>query len=89
MLIHKMILTDESMRPIAVQIPYNEWLEIELVIKNQTPKKSHISHLSGTIKLSEDPVEYQQENSQRMAVIQLLDTNHSFVNNPHIKCQTL
>lgn len=32
MQIHKMILTDENMRPVAVQIPYKEWLEIETVI---------------------------------------------------------
>ncbi len=29
MLIHKMILSDENMRPIAVQIPYKEWLELK------------------------------------------------------------
>lgn len=60
MLIHKMILTDENMHPVAVQIPYKEWLEIEIAIKNTKIKKSHIAHLSGTIKLSEDPLKYQQ-----------------------------
>jgi hypothetical protein len=27
--IHKKILTDEAMRPLAVQIDYQDWLEIE------------------------------------------------------------
>lgn len=61
MLIHKMILTDENMRPVAVQIPYNEWLEIEIAINEKRNKKSHIAHLSGTIKLPEDPVKYQRK----------------------------
>jgi len=60
MQIHKMILTDENMHPVAVQIPYKEWLEIELFIGKNTKKKSQISHLSGTLKLSEDPLKYQR-----------------------------
>lgn len=60
MLIHKMLLTDENMRPVAVQIPYSEWLEIEMVIGKKTKKKGRIAHLSGTIKLSEDPIIYQR-----------------------------
>jgi hypothetical protein len=60
MQIHKMLLTDENMRPIAVQIPYNEWLEIELVIGKKVQKKGHIAHLAGSIKLSEDPLIYQK-----------------------------
>lgn len=60
MLIHKMILTDENMNPVAVQIPYKEWLQIEVAISNKKTYKSHISHLSGSIKLSEDPLQYQQ-----------------------------
>ena len=60
MLIHKMILTDENMRPIAVQIPYKEWLEIERAIGPTKIKKSRIAHLSGTINLSEDPLEFQR-----------------------------
>lgn len=60
MLIHKMILTDENMHPVAVQIPYKEWLEIEIAISNKKVKKSHIAHLSGTIELSVDPLQYQQ-----------------------------
>ena len=60
MLIHKMILTDENMHPVAVQIPYKEWLEIEIAMSNKKIKKSQIAHLSGTIKLSEDPLQYQR-----------------------------
>jgi hypothetical protein len=60
MLIHKMILTDENMHPVAVQIPYKEWLEIELLMSKMQIKKSRIAHLSGTIKLTEDPLQYQR-----------------------------
>ena len=60
MTIHKMILTDENMKPVAVQIPYTEWLQIELLLGKKKKKKVHLSHLSGTIKLSEDPVQYQR-----------------------------
>lgn len=59
MMIHKMILSDENMKPIAVQIPYKEWLEIENVIGGKHQKKSKIAHLAGSIKLSEDPLDYQ------------------------------
>ena len=60
MIIHKMILSDENMRSIAVQIPYSEWLEIESAIGDKNKKKSTIAHLSGKIKLSEDPIKYQR-----------------------------
>lgn len=55
-----MLLTDENMQPVAVQIPYKEWLEIEIVIGKSGQKKGQISHLAGTIKLSEDPLNYQK-----------------------------
>lgn len=61
MQIHKMILSDENMKPVAVQIPYKEWLEIELAISKVQTKKSHISHLYGSIKLSKDPLQYQRD----------------------------
>ena len=54
-----MFLTDENMRPIAVQIPYTEWLQIEILIGKKKKKRSRISHLAGTISLSEDPLEFQ------------------------------
>lgn len=60
MLIHKLILTDENKHPVAVQIPYEEWLAIELAMGKMQIKKSRISHLSGTIKLPEDPLQYQR-----------------------------
>ena len=56
-----MLLTDENMRPIAVQIPYKEWLEIESLIGSPKKKKTNISKLAGTIKLSEDPVKFQRK----------------------------
>jgi hypothetical protein len=55
-----MILTDENMHPVAVQIPYKEWLEIELAIGLRKKKKSNIARFSGSLKLPEDPMKYQK-----------------------------
>ncbi len=55
-----MLLTDENMRPVAVQIPYSEWLEIEMVIENNLKKRGRIAHLAGSIQLPEDPLKYQK-----------------------------
>lgn len=60
MLIHKMILTDENQCPVAVQIPYKEWLEIEIALSTKNIKKSNIAYLFGAIKLSEDPLQFQK-----------------------------
>lgn len=59
--IHKKIVTDETMHPVAVQIDYADWLEIEklLRVKKAIKKIAHLSHFAGTIKLTEDPLEYQ------------------------------
>jgi hypothetical protein len=62
--IHKKIVTDEAMRPIAVQIPYNDWLEIERLLQHELEKKpqkkQQLSRYAGTIHLTEDPVKYQR-----------------------------
>lgn len=60
MVIHKMLLTDENMQPIAVQIPYAEWLEIELLLGQKKTGKGNLNELSGTISINEDPVLYQR-----------------------------
>ena len=59
---HKKIVTDESLKPIAVQINYADWLKIErlLNLQNSTPKTVDLSSYSGTIKLTEDPLRYQK-----------------------------
>ncbi len=58
--IRKKILTNEKMRPIAVQISYKDWLKIEhqLCLIKPYPKKD-LSVYSGKLVLTEDPLEYQ------------------------------
>ncbi|NEQ34778.1 MAG: hypothetical protein F6K40_00015 [Okeania sp. SIO3I5] len=61
----KKIVTDETMRPVAVLIDYEDWQEIEKLLaiaqlKTQT-KSVDLSKYAGTIKLSIDPLEYQQQ----------------------------
>ena len=59
--IQKTILTDAAMQPIAVQIPYSDWLEIErqLELTGGSGKTVDPSRFSGVITLTEDPLEYQ------------------------------
>lgn len=59
--IHNRILTEEQMRPIAVQIDYADWLEIEraLSLPAGTPL-SDLEPFRGTIELPEDPVVFQR-----------------------------
>lgn len=60
--IHPKIVTDEKMHPIAVQIDYADWLEIQKIL-NQTKSKitKQLAKYAGTIDLSEDPLEYQKK----------------------------
>jgi hypothetical protein len=59
--IHKNIVTDEAMRPIAVQIDYADWIEIEQSLGpfDQTPRTTDPSQFAGVIALSEDPLAFQ------------------------------
>jgi hypothetical protein len=58
--IRKKIVTDESSRPIAVQIDYEDWLEIERsLILSPAAESGSISRFRGTIRLTEDPIAYQ------------------------------
>ena len=59
--IHKNIVTDERMRPIAVQIDYADWIEIEqsLGLMDQTSRTTDPSHFAGVITLTEDPLAFQ------------------------------
>ena len=59
----KKIVTDESMRPVAVLIDYEDWQKIEQILEasQQLEKeKFNIAKYAGVIKLTEDPLEYQQ-----------------------------
>lgn len=59
--IKKKILTDKAERPIAVQIEYSDWLEIErsLNLQAEEPRNTDLSRYEGIISLSEEPLEYQ------------------------------
>jgi hypothetical protein len=59
--IHKKIVTDEDMRPVAVQIDYADWLEIErlLQLRVEDSDTTDLSRYSGLVRLSEDPLDYQ------------------------------
>jgi hypothetical protein len=48
------------MQPVAVQIAYADWLEIEKTLAAaKTPVETDVSEFSGTIRLQEDPLAYQ------------------------------
>ncbi len=49
------------MRPVAVQIDYADWLAIEkqLGVVGELPE-SDLTRFSGTVRLQEDPLEYQR-----------------------------
>ena len=59
--IRKSVVTDESVRPIAVQIDYADWLEIErsLSLRSENEKTVDLSRFAGVMALDEDPLQYQ------------------------------
>ena len=59
--IRKNVVTDDAMRPIAVQIDYADWLEIEqsLNLNSEGTATVDLSNYEGVISLTEEPLEYQ------------------------------
>jgi hypothetical protein len=59
----KKIVTDESMRPVAVLIDYQDWQAIEknLAAYEQQDSTPELSDFAGTNQLTVDPLEYQQQ----------------------------
>lgn len=61
--IKKRVLTNDSNQPIAVQVDYADWLEIERILRERANGSSRasagISDLIGSVKLPEDPLRYQ------------------------------
>jgi PHD/YefM family antitoxin component YafN of YafNO toxin-antitoxin module len=60
----KQIVTDESMRPVAVLIDYQDWQKIEELLEAyelQEKEKVNLSKYAGVINLTVDPLEYQQQ----------------------------
>ncbi len=60
--IHKKFVLDENQNPIAVQIDYEDWLEIErlLDLQSEARKATDLSRYSGVIQLTEEPLDYQK-----------------------------
>jgi hypothetical protein len=60
--IRKKIVTDEDMRPVAVQIDYEDWLEIErqLGLGVPKPRVTNLARHRGVLTLPEEPLEYQR-----------------------------
>jgi len=59
--IRKRILTDDAQQPIAVQIDYADWLQIErsLNLEDGEVRISDLSRFDGVIPLTEDPLAFQ------------------------------
>ncbi len=60
----KKIVTDEAMRPVAVLIDYQDWQKIEEILEAyqlQQKEELNLNQYSGVIKLTQDPLEYQQQ----------------------------
>lgn len=59
--IRKKIIVDEDSRPIAVQIDYRDWLEIEQSLSPLKPRPAatNLARHAGAIALSEEPLAYQ------------------------------
>ncbi len=55
------VLTDEASKPVAVQIDYSDWLEIErcLDLRGNQKHSTDLSSHYGVIKLAEEPLKYQ------------------------------
>ena len=60
--IRKKIVTDEDHKPIEVVISYEDWLEIERLLKLEKPELRWVdlSQFAGTITITEDPLEFQR-----------------------------
>ncbi|MGH9397947.1 MAG: hypothetical protein ACRD18_13990 [Terriglobia bacterium] len=60
--IQKKIITDEARMPVAVQISYADWIEIERYLElgeGYPRREADPSRYSGVISLTEDPLNYQ------------------------------
>jgi hypothetical protein len=62
--VKKKIVTDEAMRPVAVLIDYQDWQKIEQILEAyqlQQKEEFNLNKYAGVIKLTQDPLEYQQQ----------------------------
>lgn len=60
--INPKILTDDKLKPVAVQIDYADWVQIKKLLGQQgaNGKAVDLSQFAGTVKWPEDGVEYQR-----------------------------
>ena len=60
--IKRKIVTDEAMQPVAVMIDYGDWQKIEQLLQSHDPggQPSSLEQYAGVLKLTEDPLAYQQ-----------------------------
>ena len=60
-IVSKRILSDESGRPVAVQMDYEEFLRLERAVEGIEPEDAHTQMMSvfGTVDWGEDGLEYQ------------------------------
>jgi hypothetical protein len=60
--IRKKLVTDENLRPVAVQIDYADWLRIEraLSVEANCVAAIDLAPYSGAVKLTEEPLHYQR-----------------------------
>ncbi|MCX8038615.1 MAG: hypothetical protein N3D11_16485 [Candidatus Sumerlaeia bacterium] len=59
--IHKKVLVDKDRRPVAVQIDYADWVEIESAL-NPLAAQAKVTdpmQFAGAVRLTENPLEYQ------------------------------
>lgn len=60
--IHHQVVTDEAFRPVAVVIPYTEWLTIEKLLAQPVEPTMNLNDLAGTLSDDgADPVVYQRQ----------------------------
>jgi len=70
--IHPKILTDDNMKPVAVQIDYADWVQIKKLLGRQDAngKAVDLSQFAGTVKWPEDGVEYQRRVREECSALQ-------------------
>lgn len=61
--IKRQIVTDSENRPVAVQVSYADWLEIERILRQRQNgvAQPDLSQLQGKLLLSQDPLAYQDQ----------------------------
>lgn len=65
--VRKTIITDsKSGAPVAVQVPYEDWLDLERRLKLAEPEPeppvTDLTRYQGALRLNEDPLAFQRRN---------------------------